>query len=85
MDDSLSPIVLLETAGEVIDAVGGTAEAHRLTKSSMGAVSNWRATGRLAPRTFLLFDAALADLGKAAPSMLWGIAPGRKSTAGVWI
>lgn len=86
MDDSLPTIELLTTADAVIDAVGGTAEAARLTGSSMGSVTNWRAAGRLPPRTFFLFDDALADLGKAAPSMLWGIAPGRrKSVAGLGV
>ena len=63
----------LLTASEVIDALGGTAVVARLTGKTMGAVSNWRATGRLAPETFLILTAALAERALSAPPALWGI------------
>ena len=68
---------VLGTASAVIDAVGGTLAASRLTGSSMPSVSGWRASGRLPPKTFLLLTEALAALGKSAPSTLWGIDPAR--------
>lgn len=66
---------VLTSAGEVIDRVGGTAAAARLTGSSMGSVSNWRAAGRLPHKTFLIFAMALAQKGAVAPPKLWGIKP----------
>jgi hypothetical protein len=64
------------TASDVIDGVGGTAAAARLTRQrSLSNVSNWRATNRLPPSTYLILTEALAALGKSAPSTLWGIAP----------
>lgn len=71
----VSLVAVLKTAGEVIDVVGGTAAAARLTGGSMGSVSNWRASGRLPPTTFLIFQFALSLKGAIAPSMLWGIRP----------
>lgn len=62
-----------QTASDVIDAVGGTAACSRLTGRSMGAVSNWRATGRLAPEFFLIIGAALSEKGLSAAPELWGI------------
>ena len=35
-----------QTASEVIDLLGGTAETARLTERSPQAVSNWRVTGQ---------------------------------------
>lgn len=66
----------LLTASDVIDAVGGTAKAARLTRQrSLSNVSNWRATNRLPPRTFLQISAKLSARGLSAPSTLWGIDP----------
>lgn len=73
MNDSPNRPASLNTASEVIDAVGGTAAAARLTGASMGSVTNWRAAGRMPATYFLVFQLALAEQGFAAPSMLWGI------------
>jgi hypothetical protein len=73
--------VLLNSADEVIDAVGGTAAAARLVAASIASVSNWRARDRLPPRTFLLFEEALDVVGAAASSTLWGIDPPRGARA----
>ena len=74
MNDSLATKAELATASAVIDALGGTAAVMRLVDGrTMGRVSNWRATGRLAPETFLILSAALAERGLSAPSALWGL------------
>lgn len=64
---------LLDTADAVIDGVGGTAAAAALTRSPIQQVSNWRRSGTMAPRTFLLFQRELASRQLRAPSMLWRI------------
>ena len=72
MNDS-KPLEILDTAGAVIDAVGGSAAAGRLTRAKIASVSNWRKKNRLAPRTFLIFQDALEAIGAAAPPALWKI------------
>jgi hypothetical protein len=72
-------ICTLTTAGEVIDALGGTAETARKTNRQMQAVSNWRKSGRLPAETFLIVSDELAKLGRAAPPELWGIASAQDS------
>ena len=68
MDDSS-----LNTAGQVIDELGGTTATATLTGKRAQNVSNWRASGRLPPDTFLVMQDALSARGKRAPAALWGI------------
>lgn len=77
MDDSqAADSQTLLTASDVIDAVGGTAAAAALThQRSLSNVSNWRATNRLPPKTYLQFSAELSARGLSASPTLWGIAP----------
>jgi hypothetical protein len=64
----------LTTASDVIDAVGGTGCAQKLTqKKTPQVVVNWRSTGRLPPDTFLVFQHELKSRGFTAPASLWGI------------
>lgn len=72
MDDSAF-LETLSSAGAVIDALGGSLAAARLGRRTIAAATNWRATGRLPPHTFLIFRERLAAIGKTAPSALWGI------------
>lgn len=79
------PLAALDTASDVIDALGGTGAAARLAAPSapnkhcsVQAVTNWRSTGRLPSYTFLIFSEALSALGKSASPSLWGIAPTRE-------
>ncbi len=71
----------LETASEVIDALGGTAAVARLTNRQMQHVSNWRSTGRLPPDTFLIMTAELHKIRLAAPSEIWGIPSSREAVS----
>lgn len=64
----------LTTAGDVIDALGGTTAVARLTGRKPQHVTNWRASGRLPSPFFLIMTRALEDHGKSAPPHLWGIA-----------
>ena len=51
--------MLIKSATEIIDALGGNIAVGRLTSSSAKAVSNWRAFDRLPPNTYLLVKEAL--------------------------
>ncbi len=64
----------VQTASEVIDAVGGTGATARLTNKSNQAVSNWRATGKLPADTFYALTTELERLDIAAPPSIWGMA-----------
>ena len=61
----------LACADDVIDALGGTAETARITGRSQQAISNWRARGSLPPETYLVMQAALAEIGLEAPPAVW--------------
>lgn len=63
----------LQTVDLVIDACGGTAAVAALTGRSPQAVSNWRAEQKLPPKTFLIFELQLRQIGAIAPPKLWGI------------
>lgn len=64
----------LQTATEVIDALGGTSATARLTHRKPQHVTNWRSSGRLPADTFLILSRALEQRGKFARPQLWGIA-----------
>lgn len=64
---------LLKTVDEVIDAVGGTGAAARLTDKKPQHVSNWRSEKRIAAETYLIFKDELANRNLKASSVLWGI------------
>lgn len=63
----------LQTAGDVIDALGGTAATARLTGRKDQHVSNWRRAGRLPPKTFLVLKTELKTRDLRASPSLWGI------------
>jgi hypothetical protein len=63
----------LQTAGQVIDQLGGTAATARLTGRKDQHVTNWRRSGRLPADTFLIMMAELRDRDCNAAPSLWGI------------
>lgn len=64
----------LQTASEVIEALGGTGVTARLTGRRYDqAVSNWKATGKLPADTYLVLRQALKDRDLTAPAKLWGM------------
>jgi hypothetical protein len=64
---------LLDTVDAVIDGVGGTSAAARITGRSANQVSSWRRSGAIAPGTFLTFQRALAERQLRAKASLWRI------------
>jgi hypothetical protein len=70
----------LASVDAVIDALGGT---HELARALSGrgrkvlpqSVSNWRTTGRMPARHYLVMIEALHAHGADASSQLWGITP----------
>ncbi len=63
----------LETAGDVIDAIGGTAETGRITGQALATVSNWRSRKRIPPEHFLRVSQALRALGKTVTPDVFGM------------
>lgn len=65
----------LVTTTAVIDALGGTAAAARLTRRGQSAASNWRQASRFPANTYLAMTSALAAKGLFAPAWLWDMEP----------
>lgn len=65
----------LQTTSQVIDALGGTAAAAKLTGRSMQAVSNWRRRGFFTASVYLVITDALARENKRANPALWRSVP----------
>jgi hypothetical protein len=63
----------LETVSNILEAIGGTLAASKLTGASPTAVSNWRRTERLPAKFYLVFAKRLRELHCAAPASCWGI------------
>jgi hypothetical protein len=61
----------LTTTDAVIDALGGTQAAARLTGRRQSAASNWRHAGQFPPNTYLAMMTVLAAKGLFAPAWLW--------------
>jgi hypothetical protein len=59
------------TAGDFIDALGGTSKAAAIAGVGPSAVSNWRKFDRLPPRLYLRFAAAARERGIHAPERLF--------------
>jgi hypothetical protein len=64
-------MVILHTASEVIDALGGTNKAAKVARRSAQSISNARASNRLPAGTFRRMTEKLRDLGMEAPPELW--------------
>lgn len=63
----------LETAAEVMDALGGNAAVADLTGSRATAVSNWRSFGKFPAKFYVLMTDELRRRGLRAPALLWGM------------
>lgn len=61
----------LDTAAQVLDALGGNKGVEALTASSQTRVANWRAAGCFPSNTYVAMIDALAAVGKSAPAHLW--------------
>ena len=60
----------LQTAADVIEALGGNKPVGALTNTRPKTVSMWRRNG-LPPETYLALSSALARIGIHAPPSLW--------------
>lgn len=65
-------IRLLKTVPAVIEEIG-TDRVKALTGRDKQHLSNWKASGRFPPDTFLILEDELAGRRCKAPSSLWGI------------
>ena len=63
----------LETADQVIDALGGTTATARLLGFDPRRVSNWRKAGKFPAATFVALTEALAKVDRQAPRSLWNM------------
>ncbi len=63
----------LETANEVIEALGGPTRVGQLVGRSVQSAVNWRAANRFPANTFPALTDALAEHGYEAPRSLWRI------------
>jgi hypothetical protein len=63
----------LTTSDQVIDALGGTAEAGRIVGQSIATVCNWRARKRIPPEHFLIVSKALKTIGRAVSPEVFGM------------
>lgn len=70
----------LQTADQVIDALGGTAATARFIGRKDQHVSNWRAAGRLPAKTFLIISEELGKQELEASPEIWGIVSPEKVT-----
>jgi hypothetical protein len=65
-------MLILHSASEVIDALGGTKKAAEIADRSEQSMSNARLSNRLPCPTFRKMTEKLANLGMEAPPELWG-------------
>jgi hypothetical protein len=66
--------MLLSTAAEIIEKLGGINTVGTLTNSGYRAVWNWKASNKFPARTFVVIDYELRKQGHIAPTSLWGMA-----------
>jgi hypothetical protein len=61
----------LRTAGQIIDALGGTGSVAALTRRKDSQIARCRRLNKFPPQTFLLLITALKVKGFDAPVSLW--------------
>lgn len=67
----------LQTAKEVIEALGGDVAVMEITSSKYrSAVSNWKRIGKFPPKTYKVLQNALQERSMSAPDDLWGFING---------
>jgi hypothetical protein len=62
---------ILDTASDVIDALGGNPKVGEVTQRKPSAVSNWRKFNSFPANTYVAIKAALAAIECDAPDSLW--------------
>lgn len=74
-------MIHIQTASQIIDALGGNAAVAKLTSTTAKAVSNWRAYDRFPANTYLLLKSELVKLGHSAPDRLWSMRERKRERA----
>lgn len=64
---------ILQTATEVVEALGNTGEVAKLVGLKPPAISRWKEKNAIPAYTYLLLKAKLARLSLSAPASLWGM------------
>ena len=62
---------ILQTADQVLEALGGSQGVAEITGSKLNAVGNWKIIKSFPANTYVVMTAALAARGKRAPASLW--------------
>jgi hypothetical protein len=65
--------MMLSTAAQIIERLGGINAVGAMTDSGYRAVWNWKASNKFPSRTFLVMDCELRKQGLMAPASLWGM------------
>lgn len=76
----MNEIQKLRTVAQVIEAIGRE-RVQRITKRRSNNITNWKASGRFPPDTFLLLQGELQRVNCRAPAALWGITETRSQRA----
>lgn len=71
----------LETAADVVAALGGPTKVGKLTSRAPQQVWNWKRANRFPGRFYLLMTRALAERGYTAVDQLWQDVPDVPSMA----
>lgn len=71
----------LQSAADVIEALGGLTAVAELTASQYKAVANWKAFNAFPPKTYVAMIAALRRAGRSAPASLWGMVSAQAESA----
>ena len=66
-------MVLLNSASEIFEALGGIKAVCAITDSNYHAVWHWRKKGKFPARTFKDINDVLRERGIEAPDQLWGM------------
>lgn len=61
----------LETAAQVMEALGGNQGVAELTGAKPSAISMWRKAESFPANTYITMTKALRAVGKSAPDSLW--------------
>ena len=70
----------LTTVNEVIDALGGNAEAAEALGVGYTSVTNWRMFGYFPARTYVQIQSELKRRRKTAPDSLWRMSVASKQS-----
>lgn len=73
---------ILDSASDVIDALGGNPKVGEITQRKPSAVSNWRKFNSFPANTYVAIKAALAAIDCDAPDSLWDMVPAEAEQTG---